>query len=89
VVSELGSKRPHVLLETEFPTEATHFDAFVEGPPGLYVPLPKKTTDKGDGRVTFDLDLSEGVDIEEIKDATLLLTLVSDTGQSETAFNIR
>lgn len=83
MVAELQSANPHLLLETRFPAGAGHIDAFLEAPAGLYVPLPKKTGGDDDGRVTFEVDLSNGVDIEDLRGETLTLTLVSDAGQSE------
>jgi len=88
VVSELGGSKPNIVLEAEFPSGSEHADLFIEAPPGLFVPLPKKTADDGAGRVTFQADLSDGVDLEALKGQTLTATLVSDSGQSETTFKV-
>jgi len=89
VVFELTGARPHIVLETKFPGGGTHADAFIEAPSGSYIPLPKKTADDGAGNVTFEIDLSSDVDVEDLKGEPLIATLVSDEGQSEVTFDIR
>ncbi|MGI9404083.1 MAG: protein-disulfide reductase DsbD domain-containing protein [Hyphomicrobium sp.] len=89
VVVELTGERPLIVLETEFPGGGAHADAFVEAPSGIYVPLPKKTADDGAGNVTFEIDLSSDVDVEDLQGQLLIATLVSDEGQSEVTFDIR
>ena len=89
VVLELTSERPHIVLETRFPGGGGNADAFVEAPSGSFVPLPKKTADDGAGGVTFEIDLSSDVNIEDLKGQSLVATLVSDEGQSEVTFDIR
>ena len=87
VVSELRGAKPNIVLETEFPSGSEHADLFIEAPQGLFVPLPKKTADDGSGRVTFQVDLSEDVDLQALKGQKLTATLVSDNGQSEATFS--
>ena len=53
------------------------------------MPLPKKTSDDGSGHVTFEVDLSQDVDLQALKGQKLTATLVSDNGQSETTFRSR
>jgi DsbC/DsbD-like thiol-disulfide interchange protein len=88
VVSELGAAKPSIVLEAEFPTGSEHADIFIEAPNGLFVPLPKKTADDGAGHVSFNVDLSEDVDLQALKGQTLTATLVSDGGQAETTFSV-
>jgi hypothetical protein len=88
VVSELGGPTPRITLEAEFPSGAEHADVFLEAPQGLYVPLPKKVRDDGAGRVSFEVDLGDGVDLEALKHQKLTATLVSDGGQSEATFSV-
>jgi DsbC/DsbD-like thiol-disulfide interchange protein len=85
---ELSGETPRILLEAEFPGGAAHADIFVEAPQGLYVPLPRKIGDDGAGQATFEIDLSGGVDIEDLKKRTLTATLVSERGQSEVTFSL-
>ncbi len=87
VVSELDGAKPRLLLEAEFPGGAGHADIFIEAPPGLYVPLPKKIAVEGTNTITFEVDLSDGIDVKDLKDKKLTATLVSDGGQSETTFS--
>lgn len=88
VVLNLTGERPHIVLETKFPSGGAHADAFIEAPSGGYVPLPKKTADDGAGNVTFEVDLSSEADVEDLKGQSLTATLVSDEGQSEDTFDI-
>ena len=88
VVLELAGERPHIVLETKFSGGGAHADAFVEVPSGSFVPLPRKTADDGGGNVTFEIDLSSDVNVEDLKGQSLTATLVSDEGQSEVKFDI-
>jgi DsbC/DsbD-like thiol-disulfide interchange protein len=87
VVSELGAAKPSIVLEAEFPSGSEHADIFIEAPNGRFVPLPRKTGDNGLGRVTFEVDLTQDVDLQALKGQRLTATLVSDNGQSETTFS--
>lgn len=62
-------------------------DAFVEAPEGLYVPVPKKTSD-ANGRATYEVDLSEGVDFKALRGQNLTVTLVGAKGQSQAVIKI-
>jgi len=88
-VAELSAPKPKLVIEAEFPAGTEHADAFVEGPDGLYVPLPKKVADDGKGAVTFEVDLSSDVDIAALKGKPLTVTIVSDKGQSEETFPLQ
>ncbi len=89
VTAELSGAKPHITLDVDLPGGAEHVDAFVEAPDGLYVPLPKKTSDDGKGQVTFEVDLSRDVDIPALKGKELTATIVSDKGQSEEKFPLQ
>jgi DsbC/DsbD-like thiol-disulfide interchange protein len=88
VVSDLTGAKPSIVLDAEFPAGSEHADVFIEAPGGLFVPLPKKTSDDGAGRVTFQVDLSKDVDLQALKGQKLTATLVSDQGQSEATFPV-
>jgi DsbC/DsbD-like thiol-disulfide interchange protein len=88
-VAELSAAKPRVLLEVEFPENAERKDVFVEAPGGAYVPLPKKIADDGKGDVTYEIDLSQDVDIASLKGQPLTATMVSDQGQSEATFTLQ
>ncbi len=59
-------------------------DAFVYASTGGYMPLPKKTSETADKSV-YEVDLTDGVDLKDLKDKPVLITLVGGKGQSETA----
>jgi DsbC/DsbD-like thiol-disulfide interchange protein len=88
VHADLDGPKPRIVLQADFPGGADHADIFIEAPPGLYVPLPKKTADDGAGHATFEADLSDGIDVKDLKGQTLTATLISDKGQSETTFSV-
>ena len=89
VVLELSGEKPQIVLEANFPGGGAHADAFVDAPSGSYVPMPKKISDDGAGNVTFEIDLSSDVDVEDLKGQSLIATFVSDEGQSEATIEIR
>lgn len=88
VTRELAGDKPHLVLEAEFPGGAEHADVFIEAPDGLYVPLPTKISADRYGRATFEVDLSDGIDLDDLKGKQLTATLVSGIGQSEATFSI-
>jgi DsbC/DsbD-like thiol-disulfide interchange protein len=57
-------------------------DAFVEGPGGIYVPLPKRAADQS-GKAVFEVDLTDGVNIKDLKGKPLTVTMIDAKGQSE------
>lgn len=79
-VDNRDSKPKLVLTVTSAAPETA--DAFVEAPGGLYMPLPKRTTATA-ATVVFEVDLTDGVDIKDLKGKTLTVTLVDGKGQSE------
>jgi DsbC/DsbD-like thiol-disulfide interchange protein len=85
--AELDGSKPRLVLEADFPGGAEHADVFIEAPPGLYVPLPKKVADDGTGRATFEVSLDAAA-AKDLKDQPLTATLVSDKGQSESTFSV-
>lgn len=58
-------------------------DVFVEGPGGIYVPLPKRAADQS-GKAIFEVDLTDGVNIKDLKGKPLTVTMIDAKGQSET-----
>jgi DsbC/DsbD-like thiol-disulfide interchange protein len=88
VHAEIDGPKPRLVLEAEFPGDASHADIFIEAPQDLYVPLPKKIAADGAGQATFEVDLSDGVDPKDLKGKPLTATLVSDGGQSEATFSL-
>lgn len=74
-------------VETGSPANA---DAFVAAPGGIYVPLPKRVAATS-GKAVFEVDLAgeDGVDLNEIKDKPLTVTMVDGKGQSETTITLK
>ncbi len=85
---EHAETKASLVLDADFPGGAEHADLFIEAPPGLYVPMPKKVADDGAGHATFEVDLSDGIDAKDLKDQELTATLISDKGQSEVMFSV-
>lgn len=62
-------------------------DAFVVAPGGVYVPLPKRVADSL-GKAVFEVDLTDGVDIKDLKGKPLMVTMIDGKGQSETTITL-
>ena len=87
VKPDLASSKPKIVLETTFSGDGKGADVFLEAPDSLYIPVPVKTGGSG-GSLTFEVDLSDGVDLAALKGKTLTATLVSDAGQSAATFKV-
>jgi DsbC/DsbD-like thiol-disulfide interchange protein len=81
-----SSGKPKLALDIESADPATA-DAFVEGPAGVYVPLPKRVAQHG-GKVVLEVDLTDGVDLKDLKGKPLAITTVDSKGQSETTITL-
>jgi len=88
IKQELTGDKPRVVIEASFPAGTQGADLFAEAPDGLWVPLPKKSGAGSANALVFEIDLTDGADVAELKGKTLRLTLVSDGGQSETGLKI-
>jgi DsbC/DsbD-like thiol-disulfide interchange protein len=62
-------------------------DAFADLADGTFVPLPKRIAANG-AKITFEIALSDGVDIKDLKGKPLRITLVDGRGQSETTITL-
>lgn len=76
-----------VLRITASDKDASQLEAFVDSPDGIFLPVPKKLSADG-GKAVFDLDLSDGVDMKDLQDKTIAITLTSATSQSETTIRL-
>lgn len=85
--ARLDGNSPKLVLQARFPGAAASGDMFIEGPDGAYVPLPRRTTEQGD-TAWFEVDLTQGVEPEELRGKTVRITMVSDFGQSEAYWTI-
>lgn len=84
-LDETAGKAKLVLnIETISPDKV---DAFVVAPGGAYVPLPKRVAGAA-GKAVFEVDLTDGVDIKDLKGKPLTVTMVDGKGQSETTITI-
>lgn len=88
VRAETTGASPKIVAAITYPGGAAGADAFVEAPEGIYLPLPKKTGDDGKGTLTFEIDLSSGIDLAELKGKPLLFTLVSADRQAEAVWTM-
>jgi DsbC/DsbD-like thiol-disulfide interchange protein len=78
--------KPKLVLSVETASPGG-IDAFVEAPAGVYVPLPKHVADAA-GKAVFEVDLTDGVDIKDLKGKPLTVTMIDDKGQSETTITL-
>lgn len=83
VRAETAGASPRIIAAVAYPGGIAGADAFVEAPEGIYLPLPKKIGDDGKGTLTFEIDLSSGIDLAELQGKPLLFTLVSAARQAE------
>ena len=95
--ASLEGDAPRLTIEANFPRGGESADIFIEAPDGLYVPLPRRLPDAGNGAADLTADAADGlvrfeVDLKgsarDLKGKTLLLTLVSDAGATETAWTV-
>ena len=88
VAIELTGAKPRISIAAEFSGGAQGADVFLEAPDGLWIPLAKLMPG-GQGAVrTFEVDLTDGADIADLKGREIRVTLVSETGQSEATFKL-
>ena len=84
----LAGDKPSLAFDVAFPGGTGGADLFVEAPEGLWVPLARKAGESAGDIVRFEIDLTDGADIEALKGKALAVTLVSDAGQSETSVQL-
>ncbi|RUO97308.1 protein-disulfide reductase DsbD domain-containing protein [Hyphomicrobium sp.] len=73
--------KPKLVLDVASAAPETA-DAFVEGPAGVYVPLPKRVSVAG--KALLEVDLTDGVNIKDLAGKPLRITMIDSQGQSET-----
>ncbi|HRD77720.1 MAG TPA: hypothetical protein PK264_17580, partial [Hyphomicrobiaceae bacterium] len=84
-VAVLDGAKPSLTFHVAYPAGAVGADLFVEAPDGAWVPLPAIKPDKDGRRVTFEIDLSTGVDLKDLIGKPLAVTVVGPTGALETS----
>jgi DsbC/DsbD-like thiol-disulfide interchange protein len=62
-------------------------DAFIDAQGGMYLPMPKKISD-ADGKGIYEVDLTDGADVKELKGKPVAVTLTGLKGQSETSITL-
>ena len=80
-VDDKGGK-PILVLEVSDPG-GTGGDAFVDVPGAIYLPLPVKLP-AANGHSVYEVNLTEGAEIKDLKDKPIAVTLTGSKGQSET-----
>lgn len=85
---DLTAPKPHIVIAASFPGDPDGGDVFLEAPEGIWIPLAKSSGITPDGLHRFEVDLTDGADLSDLKSRTILMTLVSKTGQVETAFKL-
>jgi DsbC/DsbD-like thiol-disulfide interchange protein len=99
VTARLDGDAPRLTVEARFPHKSASADLFIEAPDGLYVPMPKRLPEAGNGAgnpvadgagdlVRFEVDLARSGNASELKGKTLTLTLVSEAGATEANWTI-
>jgi DsbC/DsbD-like thiol-disulfide interchange protein len=83
----LAGDKPTLAFDVALPGGAAGADLFVEAPDGLWVPLARKSGETASS-ARFEIDLTDGADIEALKGKALAVTLISDAGQSATSVQL-
>ncbi len=82
---DTSNGKPLLVIEAEFPGGSDKADVFLDAPSGAYLPPARKTSGSGSA-LTFAADLSQDVDLEELKGQAIGITLVGAGGQTATSF---
>lgn len=77
-----GASAPRLKIKTKGVA-----DLFLEGPDGLYVPLPQRSAGPDDA-ATFEVDLSKTQDLPDLRGKTLTITAVGKSGAIETTWTM-
>jgi hypothetical protein len=85
---ELATGRPRISIEATFPGDKAKGDIFLEAPDGAWMPLPKPAGEAADGGRRFEVDLTDGVELADLKGKTIRMTLVGSGGQAEASFKL-
>jgi DsbC/DsbD-like thiol-disulfide interchange protein len=84
----LSGDKPKLEVDVAFAGTGAGGDVFIEAPDGIYLALPKKAGDATGSMQTFVVDLATGIEPLELKGKTVVVTMVSASGQSETNWKI-
>ncbi len=84
----LTGDKPKLEVDVAFAGTGVGGDVFIEAPDGIYLALPKKSGPATGSTQTFVVDLATGIEPAELKGKTVVVTMVSATGQSEASWKI-
>jgi DsbC/DsbD-like thiol-disulfide interchange protein len=79
---------PRFAIDVRATGDVAALDLFVEGPAGVFIPYPTRISLPG-GLMRFDFDLSKGVDLKDIIDQPLRITMTSPSGASEVIWTLK
>jgi len=85
---DLQGAHPVLNVDAEYPSGIDGADLFVEAPDGLYVALPSGKRIGETNVMRFTIDLSKGEDPALFRGKELVMTLVSDHGQTEALWRV-
>ena len=85
VDAKLGSETPELIVDAAFASGARGSDLFIDAG-DVFVPVPKALGAPADGKQRFAVTFVSPSEADAIKGKTLMLTLVSDQGSTETAW---
>ena len=88
IKAALSGAKPELVIEASFPGDSERGDLFLEAPDGLWIPLPQPAGRADGGARRFVVDLTDGVDLHDLKGRPLRATLVGSESQSETSFDL-
>jgi DsbC/DsbD-like thiol-disulfide interchange protein len=83
---EAAGTKPKLVLDVTDPG-GEGGDAFVDSGDGIYLPLPKRVSGT-DGRIAYEVDLTDGVEYMSLIGKSITVTLVGASGQSESTISI-
>ncbi len=86
-VVEFSGKQPRIGLTAHFTGSLEKADLFVEAPAGIHLPMAHRVAAQpagggSGGVVSFEIDLNDALDIDELKGQTITVTLAGENGQS-------
>jgi DsbC/DsbD-like thiol-disulfide interchange protein len=87
-VTAMREEKPALVIDAEFAPNATNTNLFIDGGE-TYVPVPKPLGPLADGRERFAATFAAPDELAAIEGKTLLLTLVSDQGSTETTWTAK
>ncbi len=92
IAVELAGPKPRIVVEASSPGDAAKADVFLEAPDGLWIPMAQTVGEAANAPLAttrrFEVDLTDGADLADLRGKTIRLTLVGASGQAETTFKL-